>query len=60
MYPGQALLWVATCIEVTLNQETMPAVRLLRWQSEAELVPVPANRRLRRGEVRVPGRGYPG
>jgi alcohol dehydrogenase, propanol-preferring len=27
---------------VTLNQETMPAVRLLRWQSEPELVAVPA------------------
>jgi D-arabinose 1-dehydrogenase-like Zn-dependent alcohol dehydrogenase len=26
---------------VTLNQETMAAVRLLRWQSEAELVAVP-------------------
>jgi alcohol dehydrogenase, propanol-preferring len=26
---------------VTLNQETMPAVRLLRWQSEPELVTVP-------------------
>jgi len=29
---------MATCVEVTLNQETMPAVRLLRWQSEPELV----------------------
>ncbi len=43
LYPGQALLpdhYIY--IEVTLNQETMPAVRLLRWQSEPELVTVPA------------------
>jgi alcohol dehydrogenase, propanol-preferring len=32
---------MATCNEVTLNQETMPAVRLLRWRSEPELVAVP-------------------
>jgi D-arabinose 1-dehydrogenase-like Zn-dependent alcohol dehydrogenase len=32
---------MATCNEVTLNQETTPAVRLLRWRSEPELVAVP-------------------
>jgi hypothetical protein len=43
LYPGQALLPDRYIyIEVTLNQETMPAVRLLRWQSEPELVTVPA------------------
>lgn len=36
----QVWLVISTCIEVTLNQHTMPAGRLLPWQREPELVAV--------------------